>query len=103
MNYRAIMDDGAVEARKGAPCQLAEFDVICTRCVMAKKHPGNDYYLQLVRDYKQKLGTRTTSMPFEKVSVDLKRNYLALSLVTAAHALSIDYFLLDRLPLRGQS
>jgi hypothetical protein len=26
MNYRAIMDDGAAEARKGAPCQLAEFD-----------------------------------------------------------------------------
>jgi hypothetical protein len=79
MNYRAIMDDGAAEARKCVPCQLAEFDVICTRCVMAKKHPGNVCYLQLVRDYKQKLGTRTTFMPFEKVSVDLKRNCLALS------------------------
>jgi hypothetical protein len=84
MNYRAmVMDDGTVEARKDAPCQLAEFDVICTRCVMAKKHPGNVYYLKLVRDiYKQKLGTRTTSSttPFDKVSVDMKRNCLALSL-----------------------
>jgi hypothetical protein len=79
INYRAIMDYGASQARKGAPCQLTEFDVICTRCVIAKKHPGNVYYLQLVVEYKQKLGTLTTAQPFEKVRVDLKRNCLALS------------------------
>ena len=46
----------------------ADCDVLCTKGSMARKHPGNIFYLNLVKEYQNKLETMTTLTTAEKVS-----------------------------------
>jgi hypothetical protein len=46
----------------------ADCDVLCTKCSLARKHPGNIFYSNLVKEYQNKLETMTTPTTAEKVS-----------------------------------